>query len=65
MEKKSDKFFCKKKLSEISVRVHPLEFAWNLMLPENEVDTSKCECATNAKGPPFELPLFSKFQKLI
>ena len=62
--KKSDKFFCKKKLSEIFVRVPPLEFAWNLMLPENEVDTSKCQCATTAKGPPFWIVTFFEIPKI-
>ena len=50
--------FAKKKLSEIFVRVPPLEFTWNLMLPENDVDTSKCQCATTAKGPPFWIATF-------
>ena len=63
--KKIRQIFLQKKLSEIFVRVPPLELAWNLMLPQNEVDTSKSQCATTAKGPPYELPLFSKFQKLI
>ena len=66
ISKGSDEFFLqKKKLSEIFVRVPPLELAWNLMLPQNQVHTSKCQCPTTAKGPPFELPLFLKFQKLI
>ena len=62
--KKSDEFFCKKYLSEIFVRVPPLEFAWNLMLPENEVDTSKCQCATTAKGPPFSIATFFEIPKI-
>ena len=62
--KKSDKYFYKKELSEIFVRVPPLELAWNIMLPENEVDTWKCKCATTAKGPPFWIATFFEIPKI-
>ena len=64
VEKNQTNFFAKKKLSEIFVRVSPLEFAWNLMLPQNEVDTSKCQCATTAKGPPFWIATFFEIPKI-
>ena len=41
-----------------------MELAWNLMLPQNEVDTSKCQCATTAKGPPFWIATFFEIPKI-
>ena len=38
--------------------------AWNLMLPQNEVDTSKCHYATTAKGPPFWIATFFEIPKI-
>ena len=62
LEKNQTNFFSKKKLSKMFVRVPPLELAWKL--PENEVDTSKCQCATTAKGPPFWIATFFEILKI-
>ena len=64
VKKNQTNFFAKKKLSEIFVRVPPLELEWNLMLPQNEVDTSKCQCPTTAKGPPFWIATFFEIPKI-
>ena len=56
VEKNQTNFFAKKSCQKFS--------SWNLMLPENEVDTSKCQCATTAKGLPFWIATFFEIPKI-
>ena len=51
VEKNHQIFFAKKKLSQIFIRVPPLELAWNLMLPQKGSHFKMLVC-NYCKGSP-------------